>query len=969
MEKFTEFAKFATVLRDDFCRNFENFSALVRETYITRQMNRDLQWPPCFAENLVKLELHQEVYNVYFNKQQRGTQYSSFDREQVDYDGIFEDKARLKTVVKKVLVEGDAGIGKTTLCTSISVEWAQNKRLRSYELLLLLPLRAKEVISANSVVELLQIFHPNKAVCESVADGFLQGELGKRVLIIADGWDELEQSRRKPGSFIHKLLFDNAIHSATVMITSRPSASVELHKNPYIDRFIEIAGFDREGIELYIKSEFSKECERKSRDALLQQINSNPLIRSICHVPINCAIVCHMWRSDESLPSNMTMTDIYTKIILHFMLRAFQKTFPDFGIESLNSFDAIPDYLQDYLWLLCQSAYDALLKDTFVFSYEELKYVFPEADQLRGECFTFGLMQAAQAFYGVGRGVSFHFLHRTFQEYLSALHIVKQPSHRQTELMKPHAYTSRMAMAMKFAIGLGTSGNSICSHIYPITCATVCDVYEIENRLRVSCVGWTNDLVVHGIYEAKDGNVKNYLLNLVYGDYFTFAFPRSAHDCATVINAIDHFEKGTQVSGKCVATVSFKFQHCNLDEELLTNLAVALHRTEGNLHIKTMLIQDNQLSDGAISILLNLAALTFQSLKQLSLAANSIGAETINVISECLKESSLERLTLSYNPLNASGALALKDAIEIDALVNLTDLQLKSCCLSNSQACAALIQVLPDHCVNLKQLNISDNVADSPILIGESLGKLLQNHRNLSELYANEIGLGDDGMKSFTKILSKSDHVAHIAILSIKKNAIRSEGIALLANCIQSSYLSISDALCVDSNPIELKGAVSLASTLNIKSISMCNCQLTKSAEVPTKHLLNELSKLPSTQVCQELLLDCNCFTGENITILTEFVRMCPKLTSLSSARCEINSKDLKCLLNNPDCSLTELKTWSLQHNNLDGEGCTQLVTATPKKLPKITGIFLHGNFKINAKLFELLEEKIAKHRVSTMFT
>ena len=970
LEKLRDFAKLATVIRDDHRTNFDNFSKIIRETYRTRQMNRDLQWPPCFAEKLVKLDLHQEVYNVYYNKQQRGTKrYSSSNREQVEYDGIFKDK-KGGTKVKKVLIEGDAGIGKTTLCTSISVDWAQYKTLKQFELLLLLPLRDRRVSSVHSVVELLQLYHPNEKVCECIADSFLHGELGKQVLLIADGWDELEYSQRKPGSFICKLLFNNAIHSATVLITSRPSASIALHKNPYIDRFIEIAGFDRKGIEQYIKSEFSRECEKESRDGLLQQMKENPLIRSICHVPINCAIVCHMWRSDESLPSEMTMTDIYTKIILHFILRAFQRTFPELGLESLNNFDAIPPNMQERLWLLCKFAFGALAKDQYVFSYEELNEFLPQEAQQSGERFTFGLMQSAQAFLGVGRGASFHFLHRTFQEYMSALHIVRQSSQKQTDLMKPHAYTSRMAVTMRFVIGLGSSGQGICSSIHPLSCDTMSDVYEMNRRVRVSCVGWTNNLVVHGVHEAKEGNVKDYLLNLLYGDYFTFAFPRNAHDCATVVNAVENFPKAIEITQRDVATVSFKFEHCMLDDELLTNYAVALYKTDGKLQIKTLLIQDNKLSDKAVSSLIKLAAKAFQSLKQLSFAANLLGVKAVSALSECLGRSSIERLTLSYNPLGSSGVLALKNVIEADTLANLTDLQLKNCSLNSSEACASLLQVLPDHCTNLKQLDISENFFDnpSPTVVGETIGQLLQNHKAICDVFANEILLGDDGVKALTDVLSKGDHGACINLLSFKKNGITCKGISLLAKCIQSSRLSLIDGLFIDGNPIQLQGALSLCSVLNSKSVSLSSCQLTVSTADTKKSLREEMSNLPKTVVCEELILDSNNFTGENIHILAELIRICPLLKSLSCASCEINSDDLLHILGNKTCPLLALETWSLQNNQLDNEGCTQIVTSVAEDLPKLTGIFLHGNTKItNRKLFKLLEDEVDQHRVSQL--
>lgn len=949
------------MIRDD--SQFTKFTSVIREDYRNRQVNRDKQWPPCFADNLVKLALRQEVYNVYYNKLQRGQHDSSSNQEKLDYDSIFNVKEG-RTKVKRILVEGDAGIGKTTLCTSISVDWAEHKKLKQFKLLLLLPLRHREVTSVHSVTQLLQLYHPNKEVCESVANGFLKGELGKQVLIIADGWDELEESQRKKGSFIHKLLFENAIHSATVMITSRPTASVALHKYPfnnYIDRFIEVDGFDELGIEEYIKSEFSGAHDKESQEGLLKYVKSNPLIRSVCHVPINCAIICHMWRSDEKLPSTMTMTHLYTKIILHFILRALQKTFPEFDLESLNSFDAIPEKLQEHLWLLCEFACLALVQSKFVFSYEELAKVFPKAAS-QNQFFSFGLMQSAQAFLGVGRGASFHFLHRTFQEYLSALHCLKRPPLEQIKLMKPYAYLSQMAIVMRFAIGLGSSGDKVSSKIVPIERDVVCKTFEISNRLRVSCFGFTNDLVTHGIHEAQGGYVKDYLMQLVYGDHFTFAFPRNVHDCAAVVNAIGEFNEAINDP----TTVSFKFDNCHLGEDLLKSLAIALHKKKGKLQVVTLLIRGNNLSDRAISILMKMASVAFKSLKQLSLAANSLGDKAVRAISENLVKSNLKHLTLSYNPLGASGIAALQNVIEADTLANLTTLQLKCCSLHDSEACASLFKALPGHCICLKQLDVSENHLEKPALIGESMGKLLQEHKTLSEIHANEICLSDEGIKALTNVLSTGDRVA-LNILSIKKNGIQSVGASLLAECVRSMHISVSDSFCLDSNPIEAKGVIALGAVLNTKSVSMSDCQLTVITEDIRKCFKEMLSQLPQSESCHELILDNNCFTEEHIIFLVELIRICPELRYLSCARCEIDSGDLETIIKNTNCSLANLVTWLLYNNRLDDEGCSQLVTAVypDRKLPNVTGIFLHGNPEISIEMLQYLEDIIAKHRVS----
>ena len=66
-----------------------------------------------------------------------------------------------KRPVIKVLIEGGAGIGKTTLCISVSEDWANGELFKQFELVLHLPLRMKEVASAGSLTELLKLFHPS----------------------------------------------------------------------------------------------------------------------------------------------------------------------------------------------------------------------------------------------------------------------------------------------------------------------------------------------------------------------------------------------------------------------------------------------------------------------------------------------------------------------------------------------------------------------------------------------------------------------------------------------------------------------------------------------------------------------------------------------------------------------------------------------------------------------------------------
>lgn len=113
--------------------------------------NEEDQWPPCHSEKLIKLELVQKEKGEGFSANtQRGGEDKTVKRTPFTYRTLFKGENRKKSVTK-VLVEGDAGIGKTILSVLLAEDWSCGELFKVYELLLLLPLRDKKVASAGSV--------------------------------------------------------------------------------------------------------------------------------------------------------------------------------------------------------------------------------------------------------------------------------------------------------------------------------------------------------------------------------------------------------------------------------------------------------------------------------------------------------------------------------------------------------------------------------------------------------------------------------------------------------------------------------------------------------------------------------------------------------------------------------------------------------------------------------------------------
>ena len=177
------------------------FVTSIRKKYKGRLINREKQWLIRHSSKLVRVQLvHKNEVESYSiaTSTRRGEDDKSTP---LAYCDLFKPESGKVEPVNKVLVEGGAGIGKTTLSVSLSEDWAFDKLFQKFELLLLLPLRHEKVATAGSLLELLKLFHSDEEICKSI-DSYLRRKEGENVLVIADGWDELSGSQRKEDSFL-----------------------------------------------------------------------------------------------------------------------------------------------------------------------------------------------------------------------------------------------------------------------------------------------------------------------------------------------------------------------------------------------------------------------------------------------------------------------------------------------------------------------------------------------------------------------------------------------------------------------------------------------------------------------------------------------------------------------------------------------------------------------------------------------
>ena len=941
----------------------DTFIGSIRLKYKERRLNREKQWPPCKSEKLVRLELVQSEGLP----RGRDLEDKRIKRISLAYSNLFKAE-RGKKAVRKVLVDGDAGIGKTTLCTALSEDWGNKKLFTQFRLLLLLPLRQKRVASASSLSELLSLLHSSEAVRAVVASYIEEGE-GENVLIVADGWDELSEVERREESFLYELLFGEQFCLMSVVVTSRPSASGPLHRLPCIDRYVEVRGFNKDNIKEYIQCEF--DSEEAKAGGLLEELESNPIVESVCSVPLNCAILCHLWRNLEgALPT--TMTELYTKIIMNVILRNIRKI-PEYSqIISLSQFDDLPvsESLQQWWWCLCELAFRALEKDKIVFSHEEFIAFLPQGLPFNDKLLCFGLLQRCESILEVGLGVSFHFLHLTFQEYLAALHLARQSPDTQIQCCQNLARVPRFHMVWRFFFGI--------SKFWSTACATA--LKEIFSHI-------TDDLTLyHCSFEAQGTAICAEIQESLHMHSSIFFIAYNSYDCSAIVHIIANTQKNDDVS--------ISFSHCGAGDRQIRALADALASKKGKLQVRQLHLDGNMLSDACVSYLFLKAFQSFLSLVELDLSQNRIESEGVKSALAVLSRSSVRDKGVSFflhdNPLGISAMNELRNAIVtskghlmLNALVlagSLTDNE-----HTNAEWLHSFEQSLSKSIIRSGELSLSRNRLG--ILGAKALGKIIpqdfpipRNIRTPNECFYLDLSdtmLGDEGVAAFTESIAG---VCIFSSLNLSDNGIQSTGLNHLADCIHQERLDVKWFI-LNSNPLRLEGVVALCRMLQsdvcrLVSLELSGCELTtagsKDATIDSLACNQPLtctnvgqfirSQLIRGTLVNSLYLNNNSFSGDKIHVLVGFLYLCPCLEILHCENCEITSGDLKELqhllqVSKNEVCLTNFTTWYLKNNDIDDDGVPAL-TYLLQHFPNLMNISLEDN-RLSPRMSNYVENKV----------
>ena len=509
----------------------------------------------------------------------------------------YETHKQTQSPVTQLLIEGAPGIGKSTFAWGVCQKWGQHQLFNEYSLVVLLKFRDKRAQEAKSVSDLFYYPHP-RLMCEIVDYIIITG--GHGLLLILEGFDEAPASKRTMDSIFVRLFRGQELPNATVILTTRPSASAELRQfcDSVNSRRIEIVGFGKKEIDEHIQCVFSDE---QSRSDFKEYLSLYPHIHSMMYVPLNSAIVTHVYESCKLSGAVVpkTMTQLYSSLIRTLLLRYLKdkEEYKD-TCTNINSFKDLPQPVYDQFCEICRIAYTGIVS-------AETELIF---QALSSDFDPLGLMQ--------------NFLHLTVQEYLAAYHISKQSRDEQVAFMREHIESKKLKLVVRFLAGLSELGRDSWNVVRGFP-SEVLEHSFIKEESKFIKLG-----ILHWLFESQDPSATTDVLGSDYVCFSLHCYPALSFDWYVLGYCITH--------SSCDWKLELK--HCKLESVELFLRALSLQQDQCQLpstgQIKGVWLRGSDLAATHFLVDNMPQMLVFHNLTHLGLIRSNLTSETCNLLSK-----------------------------------------------------------------------------------------------------------------------------------------------------------------------------------------------------------------------------------------------------------------------------------------------------------------------------------------------
>ena len=643
------------------------------------------------------------------------------------------DEAQPK--MKYILIEGDPGVGKTTLILELCKRWDKLESIRNYSLVVLLRVQEKRVQEARNLTDL---FNHHIAELQHAATQEVIATGGENILLIFDGLDQLALPVQE-NSLLMQVLQGALLPKATLLFTSRPSATETLLSTiciPHADRHIELVGLTDEEICQHAEVAFGR-CPMLLAD-FQEYIFTNPAIRSVMHVPLHTAVVVQSFK--EATASGKaplkTLTQLYKELTQHILkYYLLLQGIVDHRYVLPDSPTDLPPKIYRQLCTLGRLAFTALVKQESVFT------KLPQGCQHLGFMNAFPELCANKTIC-----TSYSFLHLNLQEYLAAFHITQLSSAEQVEIFRSYSTLLHLEGMWRFLAGI----TGFESAIWDLVKDEMCQDATLS------------PFVLRCFYEAHETIACETVLNSS-----EISFPQAQF--GKEVLPLDCFAIGCCLA-RSTCTLSLRLR---LNTEMLHMLALGLRSSSTEVHsmIQTLFLRP-PLSEQTVA---QLGKLPLSILQGLDLSHSKLDPTTLDTLSTIIpKMVNLKHLDIRGNPLGKGGTVKLIQSLShlnlhslniINTGVGCDDIEALSSLISNLSALKELQigdESMALECINLLVCAVFAHSSLESLHLWlfnleahmNHLSEMLKNNSNLTKLEFHGCKIGREGAQVLAKALT-----------------------------------------------------------------------------------------------------------------------------------------------------------------------------------------------------------------------
>uniref|UniRef100_A0A8C8RMG9 Nucleotide binding oligomerization domain containing 1 n=1 Tax=Pelusios castaneus TaxID=367368 RepID=A0A8C8RMG9_9SAUR len=729
-----------------------------------------------------------------------------------------------------VYIFGDAGIGKSILLQKMQNLWAKEK----------LDIGAKFFFRFRC--RMFSCFKENEAIClkdllfkyncypdqdpEEVFNHILQ--FPHTVLFTFDGFDEMHsdfdlnsipeicspEEPTHPLSLLVCLLSGKLLKGSRKVLTAR--TGTEVHQN-IIRKKVLLRGFSSNNLKEYARNFFrDEEC----RVLMLNQLEANPSLCSLCSVPLFCWIIfkCFehfrsMFDSQELPDYSVTLTDVFL-LMSEVHLSRTLKT----DLLKKNTRSQVETFRtkKETLFSLGKIAYMGMEKSLFIFDQEEVASLNMSEQDLH-----LGFLRTA---YDCGEQSSFEFLHLTLQSFFTALFLIMKEKTGTKELLKFFAECSSSETASStclpirwlhngpvgedpfrnkehfhftnlFLCGLlSKAKHKLIRHLISPTAIKrkrkVLITYLLESmkshmqslmRARIKDYKQIQVLpnfiwMLRCIYETQSEKLAKQTVRGMRANYIKLTYCNAySADCSAFSFVMQHFRKH----------LGLDLDNNNINDYGVKQLLPCFNK------LAVIRLSVNQITDHGVRVLYDELS-KYKIVTFLGLYNNQItdvGAKYVaRLIEEC---SSLTYVKIGANKITSEGGKCL--ALAIQKSKTMHDIGMWGNQVGDEGA-KAFAEALKNH-ATLANVSLAFNGITTEG--GKSIAEALKHNNSVKIIWLTKNALDDEAAERFAEMLRVNKKLAHLWLI---QNQITAKGAKCLSEALQEN--TAIKEVCLNGNPI-----------------------------------------------------------------------------------------------------------------------------------------------------------------------